>query len=106
MALIRISPLDGSGSATSAHSRTLGGPYFVRTQALGMFRLLPGTAGSWLDDVGGHAIATHLAGAAAAAEGGAALRSTARAALTNKIDEAPAATVAASVSGPVGPYAL
>src|SRR4029077_14577927 len=44
---IRISPFDGSGIATSAHSRTLGGPYSVRTQALGMFRLLPATAGSW-----------------------------------------------------------
>src|SRR6185437_3024840 len=42
-------------------------------------------------------------GAAAAAEAGGALRSTARADLTNKTDEAPAATMAASVSGPVGP---
>src|ERR1700751_5761298 len=104
MALIRISPFDGCGSATSVHSRTLGGPYFVRTQALGMFRLLPATARSWLDDVGGPAVATHLGGAAAAAEAGAALGSAGRADLTNKIDEAPAATMAASVSGPVGPY--
>ena len=51
MALIRISPFDGSGMATSAHSRTLGGPYFVRTQALGIFRLLPATAGHGLQQV-------------------------------------------------------
>ena len=33
--LIRICPSDGSGSGTSSHLRTSGGPYSVRTQAYG-----------------------------------------------------------------------